>query len=140
MASSDDLAALIAAARNSEGSLSNVTSPTSDAVQPEPLRIDGSLKDTPVAISTALPEDLTAPEEAKALDPGLGFGLVVAVAIHYRQAVRGWFSRFTRKTRRSRRVAPAPVPGKRPSTRSREEVLSASRISRAGSREHMVVR
>jgi hypothetical protein len=134
-----DLAALLAAAHDAEASIEEIASDLSPAQEADPLRTDGSLPDSVVESAWTPPEDRTMPEEARIFDPGLGLGLAAAVAIHYRQAIRGWFSRFRRKNTSARRLAPAPAPRRSRSTRSREEHPTSSRSSRSESREQQLV-
>jgi hypothetical protein len=134
-----DLAALLAAAHDPEASIEEIASDLSPARVADPLRTDGSLPDSVVESAWAPSDDRTMPEEAKIFDPGLGLGLAAAVAIHYRQAIRGWLARFRRKSAPARRLAPAPAPRRPRSTRSREEYLTGSLTTRSESREQQFV-
>jgi hypothetical protein len=80
------------------------------------------------------------PEQAKMFDPGIGLGFAAAVAIHYRHAIRRWFSRLRRSSARTRRPAPEPMPRRPLPSRSREQGSAGSRTSRTESRERLLAR
>jgi hypothetical protein len=140
-APANEFAAVLAAARDPQASIEEIASDLPPVQVADQLRTDGSLPETADESAWAPPDDRTMPEEAKMFDPGIAFGLAAAVAIHYRQVVRGWFSRFRRQIAQPRRLPPAPMPRRPLSTRSRDAYPAGSRTSpsRTESRESFVM-
>lgn len=136
--SSGQEADLMAAIRQPTDSLVEDLSDVGGFAAETPLRLDGSLPDGPTDISWSWPIDRTLPEEAKVIDPGLGLGLIAAVAVHYRETIRRWFSRWSGRESRQPKNRVAPSSPRRPSSRSQERILSSVRSMRSESRERLI--
>jgi hypothetical protein len=133
----DTAAELLAAVREPVDSMEEFIANAPGEAAVMSAHLDGSLPDGPADATWALPVDRLMPEEAKVFDPGLALGLIASVAIHYRQAIRRWCSRFRRVGAPPRR-APQPLP-RRVAQRSRDSIRLMPRASLAESREYQVV-